>query len=93
MTNRLSARPTLFDSPARYKIRVWGRVNANWSDRLEGMDIRLDVDPIGRTVCTLEGELLDQAALLGVLITLYELHLPLFLVECQTCQAVGVHKN
>jgi hypothetical protein len=30
----------------------------------------------------LEGELLDQAALAGVLTTLYDLHLPVLSVEC-----------
>jgi hypothetical protein len=33
-------------------------------------------------VTLLEGELLDQAALAGVLITLYDLHLPVLSVEC-----------
>jgi hypothetical protein len=33
-------------------------------------------------VTTLMGELSDQAALAGVLNTLYELHLPLLSVEC-----------
>jgi hypothetical protein len=33
-------------------------------------------------VTTLEGYLRDQAALFGVLNTLYELHLPVLSVEC-----------
>jgi len=33
----------------------------------------------------LTGELADQAALIGVINTLYELHLPILLVECLTC--------
>jgi hypothetical protein len=36
----------------------------------------------GPFVTTLEGELLDQAALAGVLNTLYELHLPVLEVKC-----------
>jgi hypothetical protein len=35
-------------------------------------------------VTTLCGPLRDQAALLGVLNTLYDLHLPLLSVECMT---------
>jgi hypothetical protein len=35
----------------------------------------------GPTVSTLRGELLDQAALAGVLSALYNLHLPLVSVE------------
>lgn len=87
MTAWPSAEQTLFDSPARYQICVRGWINWNWSDRLEGMDIKLDVDDGGHTTCTLEGELLDQAALLGVLVTLYELHLPVLLVKCLTYPA------
>jgi hypothetical protein len=34
---------------------------------------------------TLTGRLLDQATLFGVLNTLYDLHLPLLSVECQSC--------
>ncbi len=34
----------------------------------------------------LEGELLDQAALAGVLTTLYELHLPVLSVECLSAE-------
>ena len=33
-------------------------------------------------ITILEGELVDQAALAGVLITLYEHHLPVLSVEC-----------
>jgi hypothetical protein len=39
----------------------------------------VEVDP---PVTTLEGELSDQAALAGVLNTLYEWHLPVLLVKC-----------
>jgi hypothetical protein len=35
----------------------------------------------GEHVCTLEGELADQAALAGVLNSVYELHLPILSVE------------
>ena len=35
----------------------------------------------GAPITTLEGELSDQAALVGVLNTLYEMHLPVLLVK------------
>jgi len=33
--------PLPFDSPAHYQIVVQGRIDATWSDRLEGMKICL----------------------------------------------------
>ncbi|MDX1435368.1 MAG: hypothetical protein R3335_01060 [Anaerolineales bacterium] len=71
-----------FDSPARYEIRVKGSISESWSDRVEGMSIRQDSLAGAGSTCILEGELLDQAALIGVLVTIYELHLPLISVEC-----------
>jgi hypothetical protein len=73
-----------FDRPATYQIRVQGRIDPDWSDRLAGMALRLTTEEGCPPVTTLEGELSDQAALLGVLNTLYELHLPLLLVFCQS---------
>jgi hypothetical protein len=63
-----------FDSPAVYRISVLGKINASWSDRLEGMAITLTKHPEGTLVTTLEGELADQAALAGVLDSLFERH-------------------
>ena len=70
-----------FDHPAMYQIRVQGRIKESWSDRLEGMMIRLDTSDEGLFISTLEGELQDQAALAGVLNAIYELHLPVILVK------------
>jgi hypothetical protein len=78
---QLSGERPLFDIPATYQIRVQGIVAASWSDRLEGMAISVresaDVPP----VTTLLGEVPDQAALTGVLNTLYNMHLPVLSVE------------
>ena len=70
-----------FDAPATYRISVQGRIPARWLDRLEGMLITECSPKVEPTVTTLFGELSDQAALAGVLNTLYELHLPVFSVE------------
>jgi hypothetical protein len=71
-----------FDSPATYQISVLGRIDPSWSDRLEGMTIFPVTVEVGPPVTTLEGELSDQAALAGVLNTLYELHLTVLSVKC-----------
>jgi hypothetical protein len=74
--------PLPFDSPALYRIVVQGRIDATWSDRLEGMKICLSAETVDSQVTTsLEGELSDQAALAGVLNTLYEMHLPVISVN------------
>jgi hypothetical protein len=72
-----------FDRPATYQIRVQGQVDPAWTDRLGGMAIFLDSPQTDPAVTTLEGELSDQAALLGVLNGLYEQHLTVLSVLCQ----------
>jgi hypothetical protein len=62
---------------ATYRIVVHGQLDASKSSFLEGMTIKKD------TVCsTLCGRLSDQAALMGVVSTLYDWHLPIISVEC-----------
>ena len=73
-----------FDRPATYQISVQGMIDPDWSDRLAGMTIGLVREEACPPVTTLKGELSDQAALVGVLNTLYELHLPVLSVLCLT---------
>ena len=70
-----------FEKPATYRIRIRGHLPKRWSDRLGGMTITTDDREGEAPVTTLSGWLRDQAALLGVLNTLYDLHLPLLSVE------------
>ncbi|MEJ2503277.1 MAG: hypothetical protein P8177_08170 [Gemmatimonadota bacterium] len=58
-----------------------GHLSESWSDHLQGMSIRLDRDAGNHPVAILEGRLPDQAALSGVLESLYDLHLPVLSVE------------
>ncbi len=76
----MTRHPILFDLPATYLIKVQGRIDPTWTDRLEGMTINLDMAEADSPVTTLAGELRDQSALAGVLNTLYELHLPVLSV-------------
>lgn len=69
-----------FSSPGIYRIRVQGELNESWSDRLGGLAI--EVTGSGReAVTTLTGYLIDQAALLGVINALYNMHYSLLFVE------------
>ena len=70
------------DHPAFYQIRVQGRLDQIWSERLAGMSVTTTGGKDILTVTMLEGRLPDQAALTGILTTLYDLQLPLLSVEC-----------
>ena len=69
------------DTPAIYRIRVQGYLDSRWSDRPAGLTITTSSQGDEPAVTTLDGEVLDQAALAGVLSALYNLHLPLLSVE------------
>ena len=68
--------------PAIYRIRVRGRLDASWSDRIGGMQVTETRGPDGQVETILVGRLSDQAALAGILQSLYELHLPVVTAEC-----------
>lgn len=70
------------DSPVTYEIYVQGYLDSNWSARMGGVAIHTDRSPEGKTVTVLTGVFQDQAALAGVLNTLYDLGLPLMSVRC-----------
>jgi hypothetical protein len=69
------------DTPATYRIRVKGYLDSGWSDRLGGLTITPASQDEVTQVTTLVGQVVDQAALAGVLSALYTLHLPLLSVE------------
>jgi len=73
--------PTM-EYPAMYRIRVRGQLDSSWSERLGGMTVTTTGGRDTAETTMLEGQLLDQAALTGVLNTLYDLHFPLLSVEC-----------
>lgn len=70
------------DSKAAYRIRIQGYLDDSWSDRMGGVAIRVQSRPRETPVTVLTGEFQDQAALAGVLNTLYDLGMPLLSVEC-----------
>jgi hypothetical protein len=69
------------DTPATYRIRVKGHLDSSWSDCLSGLTISPPSQEGELEVTTLTGQVLDQAALSGVLNALYGLRLPLLSVE------------
>jgi hypothetical protein len=81
MMSKLSRNPVPFDQPATYQIRVQGRIAPTMSDLLGGMSFCAEAVEADQPVTTLHGELSDQAALAGVLNTLYELNLTVIMVK------------
>lgn len=61
-----------FCNAAQYRIRVCGHLTPDWSERLQGMRMVKDVEQGYGPVTELTGVLADQAALMGVLMHLYE---------------------
>jgi hypothetical protein len=70
------------NTPAIYQIEVQGKVDIDWSDSLAGMNIT-SYEQGENVITTLVGKLSDQAALAGLLQTIYELKLPIISVECK----------
>jgi hypothetical protein len=70
----------MYIAPGQYCIRVAGRLDACWVERLGGLRVResRQGDEPG---LELTGWLADQAALYGVLNTLYDHHCALLYVE------------
>jgi hypothetical protein len=68
-------------SPACYRITVNGGLDETWSERF-GMQVNVALDTDRCPVTTLTGEVLDQAMLLGVLNYIFDLGMPIIMVEC-----------
>jgi hypothetical protein len=70
-----------FDGPATYRIIVKGRIDRLWCEDLGGMDIHIENYENEPTITTLTGEVRDQAELIGIMDSLYELHMTVLSVE------------
>jgi hypothetical protein len=71
-----------YDRAGIYAIHIDGRLDKAWEDRLGGMAMMtVEEDENGRPVTILKGCLPDQAALLGVLNTLYNMRYPILFVR------------
>ena len=78
-----------FDTAGVYRIGVQGYLDKSWSDRMNGVDIQVKNLPDEAPVTLLVGRFVDQAALAGVLNTLYDLGFPLLKVELLEAQPLG----
>ena len=71
--------------PASYRITVEGSLDENWLGRLGGMQITTTTREAQKPVTTLSGQVRDQAALMGVLNSLYQLHMTILSVNHEFC--------
>ncbi len=75
------SRPLLhLDQPARYRLRLQGRVSANWADWLSDPVVAFE----GRgpaAITTITGTVRDQASLFGLLSFVRDLAVPLIALE------------
>lgn len=71
MTNR-----ELYESPSFYRIQVKGSLDESWSDWFDGFTVSQED---GKTI--LVGQVIDQAALLGILAKINDLGLVILSVK------------
>ena len=75
-------------TPAHYDITIVGHIDKSWSAQV-GMAMDHTTCKDGTAVTILTGQLIDQAALFGVLNGLYGLGFPLLSVECKSLVSCG----
>lgn len=75
-------KPIARDEPVSYQIQVQGRLSQTWADYLGSMAVSVSGESEG-AVTTLSGQVMDQAALMGLLNGLYDLGFSLLSVEYQ----------
>lgn len=71
---------------ARYRICVQGMIDQAWSEAFTNMAITLHSPVDSNPVTVLEGDVLDQAELIGLIDHLYGLGLSLLLVQALESQ-------
>jgi hypothetical protein len=68
------------DRKTIYEIKVQGHLDESWADWFEGMTITVRAEPDCPSITTLTGEVVDQAALQGILLRIHDLNMELISV-------------
>ncbi len=68
------------DQTRTYEIRIQGQLDDSWSDWLEGMEVTVEDN-----MTTLRGEIVDQAALRGILSKIWDVNLYLISINAIEC--------
>lgn len=64
-----------------YRIKVKGKLGEDWSNWLDRMAIRFEINPTDGPITTLLGPIADQAALRGILTRIWDLNLTVISVS------------
>jgi hypothetical protein len=78
---KYSPHSSMFE-PATYRIVILGTLDKQWSDYCGGMMIEHQSFLNQYPMTILTGQLTDQAALVGVINSLYDMVCPIISVEC-----------
>ena len=70
-----------FSKAAVYKIVVQAELDESWSERLGGLEIKIERLNRKKPISILLGQMNDQSALSGVMNMLYEFHVPIISVN------------
>ena len=70
-----------FTRPANYRIKIIGYCKENCLESLGAMRISSEEHDIHKHITTMDGRVRDQAELMGILNSLYEMHIPILSVE------------
>ena len=70
-----------FHQPAKYQIKVQGRLDETWSDWFDDMAVAVESSDDRAAITTLTGSVADQAALHGIPARIRDLGLPLLAVQ------------
>ncbi len=81
MTSAEPGKNMKFSSPGCYRICVKGFVDESWSERLGGLHIDNQFYDKNLPVAVIEGMIKDQTEMIGILNSLYEMHLSLISVN------------
>ena len=63
------------EQPARYQIKVRGRLDEKWSDWFNGMTLTFESASNSSPITTLTGAVADQAELRGMLSKIWDLNM------------------
>ena len=72
--------PPTFSGRGEYEIKVKGHLDERWSYWFEGLTITTGFSEDGTPITTFTGQLVDQAALHGVLAKIRDINMPLISV-------------
>ena len=73
-----------FKKAAVYKIIVKGKIYEGFTERMQGMQLKVESGTNRESYSTLVGEIRDQAALSGILNDLYDMHMTVISVNMLT---------